>query len=202
MEWQPGEFDARLSGDPIEVAPRLLGCQLTHAGVTVRITEVEAYAGQDDPGSHAFGGPTPRTATMFGPAGHLYCYLSYGIHVCVNVTVSPRGTAGAVLVRAGEVIAGGEIARTRAPHRAPRELARGPGRLGQVLGLELGHDGVDLRGDQVTLTRGAEVPLTAIASGPRVGLSRAADRPWRFWLHGEPTVSAYRRSPRATPAPR
>lgn len=202
MQWQAGEFDAHLLGKPCEVAPRLLGCHLTHAGVTVRITEVEAYAGGDDPGSHAFGGPTPRTTTMFGPAGHLYCYLSYGIHVCANITVTPPGTAGAVLLRAGEVIAGVDVARSRAPRRAERELARGPGRLGQILGLALDHDGTDLRGDVVSLQPGQPVGSDSIACGPRVGLSRAADRPWRFWMRGEPTVSAYRRSPRAAPAPR
>lgn len=196
------EIDARLTGSPVEVAPFLLGWYITHDAVTVRITEVEAYGGADDPGSHAYGGPTPRTTAMFGPAGHLYCYLSYGIHVCANVTVGPAGTPGAVLLRAGAVTSGADLARARAPRRTERDLARGPGRLGQVLGLSLHQDGSALDLPPLSLRSGPRTAGESVVCGPRVGLRRAANRPWRFWLVGEPTVSPYRRSPGATPAPR
>lgn len=192
-------------GRPVlEVAPLLLGARLTVHGVTVRLTEVEAYAGDQDPGSHAFRGPTPRTQVMFGPPGRLYCYLSYGVHTCANVVTGPDGTASAVLLRAGEVVEGLGTARERRPGVRDRELARGPGRLCRTLGLGLESDGLDLTTDgHVDLALpGAEEGAglrRRVRWGPRVGLSRAADRPWRCWLAGEETVSAYRRSPRATP---
>ncbi len=189
-----------LDGTPEQVAPRLLGAVVRHGQVAVRLTEVEAYAGAVDPGSHAHRGRTARNAVMFGPAGHLYCYLSHGIHVCGNVVVGPEGTAGGVLLRAGEVVDGIDVARVRRgghPDRpmADRDLARGPGRLGQALGLRLEHGGVDLTRGPVTLTPGP--PAASYASGPRVGLRLAAGTPWRFWLADDPTVSAYRRHPRA-----
>lgn len=178
---------------PVEqIAPRFLGSVVSHGGVTVRLTEVEAYAGPEDPGSHAFRGRTARNAVMFGPAGRLYVYLSYGMHVCANVVCGPPGTPSAVLLRAGEVIDGLEVARQRRAGSSDRDLARGPGRLCQALGLTLGHDGADLAGDDVTLVLGASTP--AHETGPRVGLRGAPERPWRFWLPGEPTVSAYRRA--------
>ncbi len=191
-----GDF---LTGPAPEIAPRLLGAMVTHASVTVRLTEVEAYSGPDDPGSHAYRGPTPRNEVMFGAPGHLYCYLSYGLHVCANVTLGPEGEAGAVLLRAGEVIEGIDHARRRAPHRTDRDLARGPGRLGQSLGLTIDSNGVDLRGPQASLHLRPAPAGVRIDRGPRVGLSAAADRPWRFWIPGDRTVSAYRRSPRAAP---
>ena len=179
------------------MAPGLLGAWLSHEDVTIRITEVEAYEGSQDPASHAHGGPTDRNRVMFGPSGHLYCYLSYGVHTCVNVTVDADGAPGAVLLRGGEVISGMEQARQRGSRRTDRDLARGPGRLGQVLGLSLAHDGTDLRDGAVRLTIAEDAPLLSIRSGPRVGVSRAAERPWRFWIADDPTVSVYRRSPRA-----
>ena len=187
-----------LDGHVTEVAPRLLGAVIRHGEVAVRLTEVEAYDGADDPGSHAYRGPTPRNEVMFGPAGHLYVYLSYGIHVCANVVVGPPGRAAAVLMRAGEVVSGHEVARGRRPGAADRDLARGPGRLGRALGLRLDLAGTDLTLGPVTLTP-AEHPVKGVERGPRVGLRLAPDRPWRSWIAGDPTVSAYRRSPRATP---
>ncbi|WP_363321999.1 DNA-3-methyladenine glycosylase [uncultured Serinicoccus sp.] len=196
-----------LSGPVLEVAPRLLGCVLTHDGVAVRLTEVEAYAGSSDPGSHAYRGPTARTGVMFGPAGHLYVYLSHGLHCCANIVTGPPGTASAVLLRAGEVVAGAPLARRRRlqGRSSPvpdRELARGPGNLGRALGLDRRHDGLDLCGPGSPLSlrvpTGAarsELP-PAVRTGPRVGVSGEGGSaelfPWRFWLTGEATVSAYR----------
>jgi DNA-3-methyladenine glycosylase len=186
----------QLAAPPLEVAPRLLGAVLRHGEVAIRLTEVEAYAGVTDPGSHAYGGRTRRNATMFGPAGRLYCYLSHGIHICANVTVGEEFGPGAVLLRAGEVVAGLDLARARRPRSTDRDLARGPGRLGQALGLTLGHDGTDLATGEIRLELPA-VPVAGFATGPRTGLRRASERPWRFWIPGDPSVSAYRRHPRA-----
>jgi DNA-3-methyladenine glycosylase len=189
---------AFLAEDVLDVAPALLGCTVTHAGVTVRLTEVEAYAGTSDPGSHAFRGPTPRTEVMFGEAGHLYVYFSYGMHWCANVVCGPTGTASAVLLRAGEVVAGEDLAASRRRGIARRDWARGPARLATTLALtgELtGADACDPDGP-VTLARAGHVPAGRIRTGPRVGVSGAggdaAAYPWRFWLDGEPSVSAYR----------
>ena len=183
-----------LSGDVLDVAPRLLGAVLRHvtdAGpVAVRVTEVEAYDGQGDPGSHAANGRTRRNATMFGPPGRLYVYFTYGMHHCCNVVVGPEGSASAVLLRAGEVVEGLDLARERRGSR-DRDLARGPARLCQALGIDLTHDGSDLTHGAVVL-RPADGPATGVRTGPRVGLRHAADRPWRFWLDGDPSVSTYR----------
>jgi len=189
-----------------ESAHRILGAQLRHetsAGpVAVRITEVEAYAGARDPGSHAYRGRTPRNAVMFGPAGRLYVYLSYGMHHCCNVVVGSDGEASAVLLRAGEVVEGQDLARSRRPAAArDRELARGPGRLCSALAIDASCNGADLAQGSLTLALPATPPPGAVRSGPRVGLRLAADVPWRFWLDGEPTVSAYKRSPRAATPP-
>lgn len=186
---------ADLLGPVEEVAPRLLGAHLRHGDVVLRVTEVEAYGGADDPGSHAHRRRTPRNGVMFGPPGRLYCYLSHGIHTCANVAVREGATPSAVLLRAGEVVDGLEVARTRRPGVADRDLARGPGRLCRALGIELAHDGTDLATGAISLELGP--PSGLVSSGPRTGLRLAADRPWRFWLAGEPTVSPYRRHPRA-----
>jgi DNA-3-methyladenine glycosylase len=186
-----------LSGPVLEVAPRLLGAVVRHGGVAVRLSEVEAYAGLDDPGSHAYRGPTRRNSVMFGPAGHLYCYFTYGMHVCANVTVGPEGQASAVLLRAGDVVDGIAEARARRPGAPDRDLARGPARLCRALRLELSDNGADLSRGPVTLEAGSAP--TAYRSGPRVGLRLAPDRPWRFWIEGDPSVSTYRRSPKAAP---
>lgn len=162
--------------------------------MTVRLTEVEAYLGERDPGSHAFRGPTPRTAVMFGPPGHLYTYFSYGMHVCANIVCSPEGTASAVLLRAGEVVDGIEIARARrTTSRSDADLARGPARLCVALGLTLADGGADVSGRRVRLTLGD--PQGRVQRGPRTGVSGeggGASYPWRFWLADEPSVSPYR----------
>ena len=144
----------RLTGPVLEVAPRLLNAVLRHGEVAVRISEVEAYAGPDDPGSHAYRGKTPRNAVMFGPAGHLYCYFTYGMHVCSNVTVGPEDSPSAVLLRAGEVVAGLEVARERRNGAPDRDLARGPARLCVALGIELTDNGNDLSAGPITLELG------------------------------------------------
>jgi DNA-3-methyladenine glycosylase len=184
------ELPEVLAGPVVEVAPLLLNAVLRHGDVAVRLTEVEAYDGANDAGSHAFRGPTTRNAVMFGPAGHLYCYFTYGMHVCCNVVCGGEGTASAVLLRAGEVVDGVELARDRRPRSSDRDLARGPARLCRTLDIELAHDGVDLVAGPVTLTLGE--PPEDVSTGPRVGLRGAAERPWRYWSTGDRTVSTYR----------
>ena len=220
MERLPREFFDRPS---TEVAPDLLGCVLWHdtaAGrVAVRLVEVEAYQGAADPASHAFRGQTARNAVMFGPPGHVYVYFTYGMHFCANLVCQPPGQAEAVLLRAGEVVAGAELAtarRLRENGRAPGndrapgngrllrtiDLARGPARLCQALGIDRGLDGADVCKPGSALGIGpalaAAVPAASgqagIRTGPRVGVSQAADRPWRYWLAGDEHVSLYRPS--------
>lgn len=199
----PGSRDL-LRRPVLEVAPALLGAVLRHVtpdgAVSVRLTEVEAYDGAEDPGSHAYRGRTARNATMFGPAGHLYVYFTYGMHYCCNVVVGETGTASAVLLRAGEVVEGLDLARSRRSGSTDRDLARGPARLCTALGIDGSSDGADLFDGPVSLRlRSAVLDPAHVERGPRVGLRHAADRPWRFWLNGEPTVSAYRP---AKPLPR
>ena len=179
-----------------EVAPRLLGAVLRSGPVSVRVTEVEAYGGADDPGSHAFRGRTRRNEVMFGPAGRAYVYFTYGMHWCLNVVTGLEGEAAAVLLRAGEVIEGLELVRERRPGARDRDLARGPARLTRALALDGSCNGVDLVDPHAPVQLlAATVPAAgdAIRSGPRVGVAgRGAATPWRFWLDGDPTVSAYR----------
>ena len=226
----PRDFFARPS---VPLAPELLGLVLEHetdAGlVAVELTEVEAYAGASDPASHAYRGKTARNAVMFGPPGHAYVYFTYGMHFCVNLVCLGNGSASAVLLRAGRIIAGEELARTRrtgvprgvrgarggrgdgesprADGQSPRgktvipfrDLARGPARLCQALDIDRSLDGADVCAaesplrmrwpDASTTARSAE---KRVLSGPRVGVSQAAELPWRFWIEGEPTVSVYR----------
>jgi DNA-3-methyladenine glycosylase len=185
----------KLDGPVAEVAPTLLGCVLRANGVGIRLTEVEAYAGEADAGSHAFRGRTPRTEVMFGPPGRAYVYFTYGMHWCMNVVCGPDGTASAVLLRAGEVIEGVEVARERRARSKDRDLARGPARLTQALAVDGSYGGVDLLdpSSALRLTSGEPVDATLISKGPRVGVGGAgAETPWRFWLSGDPTVSVYR----------
>ena len=180
-----------------EVAPRLLGAVLRHGPVAVRLTELEAYEGATDPASHAFRGRTVRNAVMFGPPGHLYLYFTYGMHWAGNISCGPEGVGSGVLMRAGKIVDGIELARSRRGNVRDRDLARGPGRLTQALGLHAEHKGCDLFGDgPVTLAPPAE-PAEMIMVGPRVGVSVDADRPWRFWIGDSSFVSDYKRSPRA-----
>jgi DNA-3-methyladenine glycosylase len=183
-----------------EVAPDLLGHVLVSGdgsdAVSLRITEVEAYEGGEDPASHGWRGRTPRNASMFGPPGHLYVYWIYGMHHAANLVCGAEGESHAVLVRAGEVIAGQVVAVERRPAaRVQRELARGPGRLADALGITRALDGADICDPEspVRVTHGRPVERDRILSGPRSGVSRAHDVPWRFWTAEDPTVSLYRR---------
>jgi len=195
----------------LDVAPDLLGCVVRHDGpdgpVAVRLTEVEAYAGTADPGSHARMGPTARNAPMFGPPGHLYVYFTYGMHWCANLVCSPDGEASAVLLRAGEVVEGVELAHHRRPAaRTSRDLARGPARLASALGLGREHDADDVcAGGPVVVLPGPEGSAGRVRTGPRVGVAGAGGDagafPWRYRLDGESTVSAYRPAkPRRRPS--
>ena len=195
-----------LAGAAPEVAPRLLGASLvSHIDghvVAVRITEVEAYGGVgEDPGSHAYRGMTPRNATMFGPPGHAYIYFTYGMHWCVNVVTGPEGSASAVLLRAGEIVEGIEVARARRPSaRSDRDLGRGPARLTTALGVTGEHDGVDLLGDASPLRLLLPSrPDPVVVVGPRTGVAGpGALTPWRF-ATDHPTVSHYRPASRRSP---
>ena len=203
----PAAVRLGLSGPVVQVAPQLLGLHLVVAGITVLLTEVEAYAGQgEDPGSHAHRGRTPRTEVMFGPAGRAYVYLSYGMHWCLNVVTGVEGQAAAVLLRAGEVVEGLETARARRPGVADRDLCRGPARLTRTLAVTGAHRGVDLRDPaspvRLLVPPGVGDPAR-VRSGPRTGVAGdGALTPWRFWLEGEPTVSTYRRAASRSPVGR
>ena len=196
---------AQLVGDPVAAARKLLGATLVGRAVRAVVVEVEAYGGVPDgpwpdAAAHSYRGRSGRNAVMFGPPGRLYTYRSHGIHVCANVSCGPDGTAAAVLLRAAALEEGADVARARRGEAIrPVALARGPGNLCSALGITMDDNGIDLfdPGSPVTLT--LNDPLAAV-SGPRVGVSQAADRPWRLWVAGRPEVSAYRRSPRA-PAP-
>lgn len=200
-----GRDTLRDAEHPLDAARAVLGGTLTVGTVRARIVEVEAYGGDPagpwpDPASHSYRGRSLRNSVMFGEAGHLYVYRSYGMHFCANVSYGPDGVAGGVLLRAAEIVEGDELVVSRRPAiRRPADAARGPGNLGSAMGLTLDHNGFDLFGVDpgMHLTLGED---TEFCSGPRVGVALAADRPWRLWLDGSAAVSAYRRSPRA-PAP-
>lgn len=193
---------ADLEVDPLTAARLLLGARLTGRGVTATIVEVEAYGGPadgpwPDAAAHSFGGPGVRNAVMFGPPGRLYTYRSHGIHVCANVACAADGVAAAVLLRAAVIDTGHDTARARrGPSMTEAALARGPGNLCSALGITMDDNGSDLF-DPSAPVRVTLAELRVGQSGPRVGVSKAADRPWRMWLPGHPEVSAYRRSPRA-----
>lgn len=186
------------------MAAALLGWTVSRTApegtVAVELSEVEAYAGAEDPASHAYRGPTPRTEVMFGPAGRLYVYFTYGMHWCCNVVTGADGEASAVLLRAGRVVEGVEIARARrGPRVSDRALARGPATLAQALGITGADDGADLLSVVSSLRLApppADARAPAVECGPRVGVSRAENVRWRFWIPGDETVSVYKRSPR------
>jgi DNA-3-methyladenine glycosylase len=200
----------RLARPALVIAPYLLGAVLVSdvggSRVALRLTEVEAYEGVDDPASHAFRGRTARTAVMFGPPGHLYCYFTYGMHWCANIVCGPDGVAAAVLMRAGEVVEGMHVARTRRPAaRRDVDLARGPARLASCLGMDASTNGADLC-DPASSVRLESMPSRrppGVVTGPRVGITVATERTWRFWLADEPTVSAFKAGGRkgVTPGP-
>jgi DNA-3-methyladenine glycosylase len=183
----------------LEVARDLLGAVVEHRSpdglVAVRLTEVEAYAGAVDPGSHAFRGQTPRNAVMFGPPGHVYVYFTYGMHWCMNLVTGAAGDASAVLLRAGEVVNGLDLARSRRGAVVrDRDLARGPARLTGALGVTGEMNGLDVvRSSSLRVLRGTRVADREVGTGPRTGVAGAgAPTPWRLYIVGEPTVSPYR----------
>lgn len=190
----PRSFYRRSS---LAVARDLLGAIIEHAGVQVRLTEVEAYD-ESEPASHSYRGETPRTAVMFGPPGISYVYFIYGMHYCVNVVCGPPGAAAAVLLRAGEVMSGLDIAAERRPRSTPRDLARGPARLTEALAIDGDLNGVDVTkaGSPLRVLAGTPVEDALVRRGPRVGISRAVELPWRLWIDGDPTVSPFRASSR------
>jgi DNA-3-methyladenine glycosylase len=214
----PRDFFDRPS---VAVAPDLLGCVITHETadglVAVRLTEVEAYSGESDPASHAFRGRTARNAVMYGPPGHAYVYFTYGMYFCANLVCLGEGEPSAVLLRSGLVIDGAALASARrygtaggrgadgragvrqgrARRTVPREidLARGPARLCEALAIDRAQDGADVCVAASPLrvyAAQAPVPSADISTGPRVGVSRAADVAWRFWITSDPAVSVYR----------
>ncbi|MGW1200619.1 DNA-3-methyladenine glycosylase [Streptomyces sp. NPDC002536] len=185
----------------LEVAPELLGRTLVRTTpegpIELRITEVEAYAGEADPGSHAYRGRTERNASMFGPPGHAYVYFIYGMWFSLNLVCGPEGTASGVLLRGGEVTRGADLARKHRPKaRADRELAQGPARLATALDIDRSLNGTDVcagPGAPLGILAGHPVPRPRIRSGPRTGVGGdGAAHPWRFWADGDPTVSPYR----------
>jgi DNA-3-methyladenine glycosylase len=185
----PRRFYARPA---LEVAADLIGATLVHRGpfgtLGGVIVEVEAYGGADDPASHARGGPTRRNRSMFGAPGHAYVYFTYGMHHCLNVVTGREGEGAAVLLRAVAPTIGREIWRRRRPDLPPGREAAGPGRLARALGLTLAHDGLDLLASPLTLRpRRGEEP--SLSTGPRIGIRRAREYPWRIWWTGHPAVS-------------
>jgi DNA-3-methyladenine glycosylase len=191
-----------LAIDPVDAAKLLLGCVIEsdspQGRVAVRLVEVEAYRGGDDPASHCYRGRTPRNDVMFGPAGHLYVYFVYGMHFCANIVSLTDGVPGAVLLRAAEVVEGLDLARVRRPAaRRDAELAKGPARLTGVLGVDRTQNGVDLTSPGSVIRIYAGEPAAEIRSGPRVGVAVAMDVPWRFWIDS-PAVSTYRRGGKRT----
>lgn len=194
----------------LEVAPDLLGRTLvrrSEAGtIELRLTEVEAYAGEVDPGSHAFRGRTARNSVMFGPPGHTYVYFTYGMWHCLNLVCGPEGRASGVLLRAGEIDVGAGLARDRrVSARNDKELAKGPARLATALDVDRDLNGSDLFGGPVpalSVLHGTPPLRDLVRSGPRTGVGGdGAHQPWRFWIEGDPTVSPYRaHAPRRRPS--
>ncbi|MFC7306749.1 DNA-3-methyladenine glycosylase [Streptomyces monticola] len=185
----------------LEVAPDLLGRTLVRATpdgpIELRLTEVEAYDGQNDPGSHAYRGRTARNSVMFGPPGHVYVYFTYGMWHCMNLVCAQEGTASAVLLRAGEITEGAELTRVRRQSaRNDKELAKGPARLATALDIDRSLDGTDIctgSASPLSILAGTPTPRDQVRNGPRTGVSgEGGVHPWRFWIPNDPTVSPYR----------
>ncbi|MER5184203.1 DNA-3-methyladenine glycosylase [Streptomyces sp. NPDC002896] len=188
----------------LQVAPDLLGRILVRntpdGPIELRLTEVEAYAGMDDPGSHAYRGRTPRNDVMFGPPGHVYVYFTYGMWHCMNLVCGPEGKASAVLLRAGEITEGADLARKRRlSARNDKELAKGPARLATALGVGRALDGSDICAGPdapLSILTGTPVSPDQVRNGPRTGVAGDGGdgeaHPWRYWIANDPTVSPYR----------
>jgi DNA-3-methyladenine glycosylase len=184
----PRSFFAR---DGRVVAPELLNKLLVRGERVGRIVEVEAYAGSEDPASHGFRGPTPRTEVMFGPAGHLYVYFTYGMHFCANAVCGPVGESSAVLLRALAPVEGLDLMRDARPAaKRDRDLCSGPAKLCQAFGIDRAQDGVDLvDGQDVRVLDDGTPPPDLPGVSPRIGISVAVDEPWRWFVPGDPNVS-------------
>ena len=183
------DFYAR---DVPEVAPELLNKVIVHGERSARLVEVEAYAGTDDPGSHGYRGPTPRTEVMFGPPGHLYVYFTYGMHWCANAVCGEDGTCMAVLLRAAAPLTGLELMHlARGPAaRHERDLCSGPAKLCQALGIDRALNGADVVGGaEVAILDDGTPPPAEPGRSTRIGLTAGADRPWRWFVTGDPNVS-------------
>jgi DNA-3-methyladenine glycosylase len=187
----PAAFYARPT---LRVARDLIGCVVRHTtvdgAIAAVIVETEAYVGPDDPASHAFAGRTRRNAAMWGPPGHAYIYRSYGIHWLLNAVTEDEGFPAAVLLRAGAPLVGETLLATRCPGQRPRDWLVGPGRLSLGLGLTGTSNGMALTSGPLQISRGTALPDSAVRVSGRIGVSRGADRPWRFFLAGHPRVSA------------
>ncbi|HUF82999.1 MAG TPA: DNA-3-methyladenine glycosylase [Acidimicrobiia bacterium] len=190
--------------DSRAVAPELLGKLVVHddpeAGrIAVRLVEVEAYAGSEDPGSHGYRGPTARNVTMFGAPGHLYVYFTYGMHWCANVVCGRAGWASAVLLRGGAPVEGIDTIRARRPAaRRDRDLCSGPARLAQALGLTRAHDGIDLARGPLRILDDGIPPSARPAVSTRIGLAagKGQEHPWRWYVPDDPNVSRARAAAR------
>jgi DNA-3-methyladenine glycosylase len=184
----------------LEIAPDLLGRTLVratdHGPIELRLTEVEAYDGPNDPGSHAYRGRTDRNAVMFGPPGFTYVYFTYGMWHCLNLVCGPEGRASGVLLRAGEITVGADLARTHRPaSRKDSDLAQGPARLATALSVDRALNGSDACADggPLRVLTGTPADRTAVRTGPRTGVGGlGAGHPWRYWIDADPTVSPYR----------
>jgi len=185
----------------LEVAPDLLGRILVRSTpdgpIEVRLTEVEAYDGANDPGSHAYRGRTARNGVMFGPPGHAYVYFTYGMWHCLNLVCGPEGTASGVLLRAGEIVEGAELARKRRiSAKNDKELAKGPARLATALDVGRALDGTDVctgQDPQLAVLTGTPTHSDQVRTGPRTGVAgEGGVHPWRYWIANDPTVSPYR----------
>ena len=179
--------------DDVETAAKqLLGCYLERVingqKVVVRIVETEAYH-QTDAASHSYKGQTPRTAVMFGPAGHLYVYFTYGMHYCMNVVTGPEGEGSAVLIRAVEPVDGIEIIRNNRGNRSDRELTNGPAKVCQALAVDRGMNGHNLDAQPLRLVHKTLTAKEQIVQTTRIGISQATDVPWRFYIADNPFVS-------------
>ncbi|HVW23344.1 MAG TPA: DNA-3-methyladenine glycosylase [Candidatus Saccharimonadales bacterium] len=185
-------MDELLNGPVEEVAPRLLGCQLVRElggqRLVGRIVEVEAYD-QEDAASHSYRGQTPRTEVMFGPPGFLYVYFTYGMHYCCNIVVGPPGRGAAVLIRALEPLEGLEHMRQNRGGRGGEQLTNGPAKLCQALSIDKRLSGHDLRREPLQLLIQPALPQTEVAQSTRIGISRAQNVPWRFYIKDNVFVS-------------
>ena len=191
------ELSQALSGNPDSMAKRLLGCYLNrrlgNKKIVCKIVETEAYD-QLDPASHSYRGMTPRNSVMFGEAGYLYVYFSYGIHYCMNIVTGEEGHASAVLIRAVEPISGLDTIRSNRPKISKdRILTNGPGKVCQALAIDLDFNGHDLTKQPLTLTLHSRLASSQISIGTRVGITKAADLQWRFFVKDNPYVSVQRR---------